>query len=144
MIRCQLLSIMEFGYELCVAQSIIRDLFFAVVSNKSLHPSAMSLCSPPSLSKVVCIRGRVEGKCRTEILRIGSSILTSSEEPPLDRGGGTKRLRHRVVVRNDLDIVWWPPMWQLLPTRKRTCRLRLQVLHPYSQSWWHALELQTD
>jgi len=29
---------------------------------------------------------------------MAGSILTSSEEPPLDRGGGTKRLRHRVVA----------------------------------------------
>jgi len=31
-------------------------------------------------------------------LRIPSSILTSDEEPPLDRGGGTERLRRRVMA----------------------------------------------
>jgi len=38
--------------------------------------------------------------CRKEvrILRIPSTILTSDEEPPLDRGGGTERLRHRVMA----------------------------------------------
>ena len=46
------------GHELPVAQSIIRDLFVAVVSNKSFHPSATSLQSVESF-KVVCIRGRV-------------------------------------------------------------------------------------
>jgi len=72
-IPCQLLSIMEFGHELCVAQSIIRDLLVAVVSNKSLHPSAMSLCSPPNLSKVVCIRGGrvVEWKGSVELRYYG-------------------------------------------------------------------------
>ena len=33
-----------------------------------------------------------------KILRIPSSILTSDEEPPLDRGGGTERLRRRVMA----------------------------------------------
>ena len=32
------------------------------------------------------------------IIRIPSSILTSDEEPPLDRGGGTERLRRRVMA----------------------------------------------
>ena len=38
--------------------------------------------------------------CRKEvrIIRIPSSILTSDEEPPLDRGGGTERLRRRVMA----------------------------------------------
>ena len=31
-------------------------------------------------------------------LRIPSSFLTSDEEPPLDRGGGTERLRRRVMA----------------------------------------------
>jgi len=31
-------------------------------------------------------------------LRIPSLILTSDEEPPLDRGGGTERLRRRVMA----------------------------------------------
>jgi len=33
-----------------------------------------------------------------KILWIPSSILTSDEEPPLDRGGGTERPRRRVMA----------------------------------------------
>ena len=33
-----------------------------------------------------------------KILRIPSSILKSDEEPPLDWGGGTERLRRRVMA----------------------------------------------